>query len=174
MRGTEHRIPISCVVVGYEGTLTGSDSLSDPELCMQPVSAEAVAALRSLRDAGLRLVLASNTKPDQDCRLALRAAGVEDLFSVVLQSAHIGPAKPSLTFYALAIAAAQCPAAQIVWVGDDLRTNALGPIAYGMLAVLLRPFGPEDGEILPFGAQATPNIQSAADLIISNAKWFSL
>ncbi|GAA0426321.1 hypothetical protein Acor_54960 [Acrocarpospora corrugata] len=169
---TTFRDRISCVIFDYGSTLTELDAPPEPALGMRPVSAGAVAALMAFRKAGLRMVLASNTKPEQDRRLALRAAGVEDLFSVVLQSAQLGVAKPSTTFYAMAIAAAQSPADQIVWVGDNMRTDALGPVMNGMRAVLVRPFGLDDGEVHPFGVHIVKDVESAAQLIVSHTKWF--
>jgi FMN phosphatase YigB (HAD superfamily) len=160
---------ISTEVLDYGGTLTASDAPVDPALKMQQMAPDAIEALHILRKARLRLVLASNTLPEQDRRQALREAGVEDLFSVVLQSAQLGVAKPSLTFYAMAIAAAQTSPHRIAWVGDNMQTDALGPVRHGMEAILLRPFGLSTGEIPPFGVHLAKDLVSAAQLIVSGA-----
>ncbi|GAA1022156.1 hypothetical protein Aple_064930 [Acrocarpospora pleiomorpha] len=163
---------IFCVILDYGGTLAPYDAPIDPALGMRPVAADAVEALYTFREARLRLVLASNTQPEQDRRLALRAAGVEKLFSVVLQSAQLGVAKPSLTFYAMAIAAAQSSPHRIVWVGDNIQTDALGPARHGMQAVLIRPTGLRDGEVQPFGVHLARDMASAAQPIVSSPNAF--
>ncbi|WP_214107071.1 HAD family hydrolase [Acrocarpospora catenulata] len=103
--------------------------------------------LRKLSQAGFRLVLACATEPGQDLRAELRAAGIEDLFAVVLPSAQLGVSPDSLIFHRLIVAAAGCHPELILYVGHDVR----GALAHGIQAACIRPTGLGPGEILPFG-----------------------
>ncbi|WP_218034627.1 HAD family hydrolase [Acrocarpospora corrugata] len=126
---------------------------------MRPVDPVAIVALRRLHTAGLRLVLASNTKTEQDRRLALRRAGIEDVFKVVLQSAQLGVAKPAPIFYRMVIAAAGCAPERILFVGDNMAGDVVGPLGQGMSAALVRPDGLGPGEVLPGGAKMIRHVR---------------
>ena len=49
------------------------------------------------------------------------------------------------------LAAAGCPASQVLFVGDNFACDVAGPVAHGMQAVLVRPRGLRLGEELPDG-----------------------
>ena len=96
----------------------------------------AASALRNLHATGLRCVLASNTDRPERVRLqTLRAAGIADCFAALVLSSTLGIRKPDPRFYAAVAEAAACPPANILFVGDNPETDAVGPHAYGMAAV---------------------------------------
>jgi FMN phosphatase YigB (HAD superfamily) len=108
--------------------------------------------VRTLHDSGITLLLASNTLPGELRWPALQQAGIDHLFRAALLSYPLGVRKPELLFYDLVVAAAGCPASQVLFAGDNLACDVAGPLAYGMQAALVRPDGPRPGERLPEGA----------------------
>jgi FMN phosphatase YigB (HAD superfamily) len=100
---------------------------------------DAAPALRELRAAGLRLVVASNW----DCSLGevLREAGLRDLVDGVTTSAEAGAAKPDARLFAAALELAGCHAAEAVYVGDSPGNDVAGAGAAGIRAVLLERGG---------------------------------
>jgi FMN phosphatase YigB (HAD superfamily) len=83
---------------------------------------------------------------------ALQLAGVHELFAVGLVSYSLNVRKDSPLFYEFVITAAQCPASQVLFVGDSLVNDVAGPMRAGMQACLVRPEGLRPGEYLPDGA----------------------
>jgi putative hydrolase of the HAD superfamily len=83
---------------------------------------------------------------------ALQQAGIDGLFSVALLSYSLGVRKPEPLFYRLVLAAAEAPAEQVLFVGDNLDCDVVAPLAHGMRAALVRPRGLRPGEALPDGA----------------------
>lgn len=125
----------------------------DHLISQKPVDPEAAAALRALHgELGLRIVLASNTQPHETRWPALQKAGIADLFGAALLSYPLGVRKPDPVFYRLVLAAAGCPADQVLFVGDNFPCDIAGPVKHGMQAVLVRPDGtPRPGDELPAG-----------------------
>ncbi|MFF3693297.1 HAD family hydrolase [Streptomyces sp. NPDC002221] len=121
------------------------------------VDPRAAAAVRELRASGLSLVLAANTdRPEPVRRGTLQDAGIAHCFDALVLSSTLGVRKPDRRFYAEVARVAGCPAGDILFVGDNARTDALGPRAYGMSAVLVRP-GPRP-EALPPDIATIPHI----------------
>ncbi|MFF3975893.1 HAD family hydrolase [Streptomyces sp. NPDC001828] len=113
------------------------------------VDPRAAAALRELRASGLVCVLAANTdRPEPVRRRTLRDAGIEGCFDALVLSGTLGIRKPDRRFYAAVTRAAGCPAEHILFVGDNAETDALGPHAFGMSAVLVTP-GPRPAALPP-------------------------
>ncbi|WP_374106040.1 HAD family hydrolase [Kitasatospora sp. RG8] len=111
-----------------------------PDAEVDPVAAE---ALRRLRRAGLRCVLACDTqRPESVRRRTLVAAGIADCFDALVLSSTVGVRKPHVRFYEVVVAAAGCRPEEILFVGDTPAKDALGPHAYGMQAVLVSPEPP--------------------------------
>jgi FMN phosphatase YigB (HAD superfamily) len=117
----------------------------------KPVDPAAASALRTLHEYGIELLVASNTTPGEKRWPALQQAGIDGLFRVALLSYPLGVRKPAPLFYELALAAAGCPASQVLFVGDNFACDVAGPVAHGMQAVLVRPRGLRLGEELPDG-----------------------
>ncbi|MEU1881914.1 HAD family hydrolase [Streptosporangium sp. NPDC020072] len=156
---------ISCVALDYGSTLTSPGSPVDPILKMRRITPAAVWAVRDLHEAGMTLILASNTKDGQDRREALRRAGILDCFSVTLQSATLGVEKPNPRFYALVLAAAGVAPERVVSVGDRRDKDIFGPINHGMKAVLVQRSDFVDKTPLPPGVKTIPTISHLPDLL---------
>jgi putative hydrolase of the HAD superfamily len=101
-------------------------------------------ALRALRDAGIRLVIASNW----DCSLPdwLGPTGLLELVDGIVTSADAGRAKPDPAVFRLALELAGAEPAEALHVGDSLENDVEGAAAVGIRAVLLAREGePPDG-----------------------------
>jgi putative hydrolase of the HAD superfamily len=118
---------------------------------------DAAPALRELRAAGLRLVVASNW----DCSLGevLREAGLSDLVDGVVTSAGAGAAKPHPRLFAAALELAGSGADETVYVGDSPRTDVAGAHAAGIRAVLLKRDGDRPAGVPP---ESAPGPEPAA------------
>ena len=73
--------------------------------------------------------------------------------------------KPSPAFYRIVIAAAGCPAAQVLFVGDHLENDAAAPARHGMRVALVRPRGLRPGEVLPDGARLIAHVSDLPPLL---------
>jgi HAD superfamily hydrolase (TIGR01549 family) len=141
---------VSVIATDYGGTI--SLDRIDHLIGQKPVDPAAAAALRVLHDdLGMRLVLGSNTQPHETRWPALQKAGIDGLFTAAILSYPLGVRKPSPVFYQMVLAAADCPAAQVLFVGDHLENDAAAPARHGMQAALVRPRGLRPGEVLPDG-----------------------
>jgi putative hydrolase of the HAD superfamily len=157
-------IRITTLAIDYGGTLA-TGSADDPKTG-RPVDADAAVALHQLHEAGYRLVLSSNT-PGRSRRPALAAAGVERLFTAVVESHQLGHAKPSRAFYnAIVEAAGNCRPDQIVHIGNRLDADVLVPVAVGMRAVYVEPHQRRRAR-LPQGAARIAHFASLPKLLIS-------
>ncbi|MGA4538441.1 HAD family hydrolase [Uniformispora flossi] len=100
------------------------------------VDADAASTVRALHRQGWRCVLACNTERSAAARLrTLAEAGIADCFASAVLSSEIGFRKPHPEFYAVVARACAVPADQILFVGDNLSKDVLGPRAYGMHTV---------------------------------------
>jgi putative hydrolase of the HAD superfamily len=120
--------------------------------------ADAAAALRALRAGGLRIVVASNW----DCSLpdVLADAHLLHLVDAVVPSAVAGAAKPDPGLFEAALAAARCPAAEAIHVGDSVEKDVAGAVVAGVAPILLVR-DPSAPGVAPPG---TPVIRSLAEL----------
>ncbi|MFC0039545.1 HAD family hydrolase [Actinomadura rayongensis] len=136
---------VRAVAIDYGGTITDSSQPIDPKLRMRPVLPLAVAAFHQLAEMGYALVLASNTRPDQDRIKALEQAGVLHLFreDSVLESAKLGIAKPSPAFFDRVLdAAGNLEPEHVLMVGNNREHDIAPATAKGMIAALIeRPDG---------------------------------
>jgi HAD superfamily hydrolase (TIGR01549 family) len=156
--------PPACLAVDYGSTI--STGAIDHLIGQKPVDPEAATALRTLHDdQGLRILLASNTQPHETRWPALQKAGIDDLFSVALLSYPLGVRKPDPLFYRLVLAAAEARPGQVLFVGDNLLCDVVGPLAHGMRAALVRPHGLRPGEALPDGAQLIQHVRDLPALL---------
>ena len=151
---------VSVIATDYGGTIS-LDRL-DHLLGQKPVDPAAAAALRVLHDdLGIGLVLASNTQPHETRWPALQQAGIDGLFSAAVLSYPLGVRKPSPAFYRIVLAAAGCPAAQVLFVGGHLENDAAAPARHGMRAALVRPRGLRPGEVSPTARCSSPTSASS-------------
>jgi putative hydrolase of the HAD superfamily len=125
------------------------DDVGEPEACFHELyehfalpaawrlSTNAAAAIQQLAGRGYRLGLASN----YDHRLHAVTAGFPALRALthVVISSEVGWRKPARQFFAAMCQAAQLPAAQVLYVGDDPANDYDGAIAAGLQALLVDP-----------------------------------
>jgi putative hydrolase of the HAD superfamily len=97
---------------------------------------DVAATLRSLKNRGLKLLLASNF----DQRLHSVKAGLPELDGIasVVVSSEVGWRKPSANFFRGVSYHAGCEPNEILFVGDDLTADVIGSSHSGMNAVWLR------------------------------------
>jgi len=98
-----------------------------------------------LREAGFRLAIASNF----DSRLHSVCAGHSALQQIDLRvvSSEVGHRKPGRAFFEALVAAAGCPAVQVLMVGDDRVSDVCGAREAGLSAIRLNRSGPAADEI---------------------------
>jgi FMN phosphatase YigB (HAD superfamily) len=155
---------IRAITLDYGGTIS-ADAI-DHILGQKPVDPAAAAALRVLHDdLGMRLVLASNTQPHESRWPALRQAGIDHLFTAAVLSYPLGVRKPSPVFYEIVLAAAGCPAGQVLFVGDHLENDAAAPARHGMRTALVRPNGLRPGEVLPDSTRLITHVRELPSLL---------
>lgn len=116
---------------------------------------DAPAALRTLRERGLRLAIASNW--DVSLGDALARTGLAGLADAVVSSAEVGAAKPDRRLFEAALARLGCAADEALYVGDSPANDVAGATAAGIAAVLVRRAGPRIDAVGDGGAAgATP------------------
>jgi putative hydrolase of the HAD superfamily len=98
---------------------------------------EIVPTVLGLREAGLRLVLGSNTNILHADRFRSQFAPVLSAFDRLVLSFDIGHSKPSPEFYLACAEAAGAPAGDCIFI-DDLAENVEGARAAGLRALLYR------------------------------------
>ena len=116
---------------------------------------DAAALLGTMRGRGLRVGVGTDMTAVEQFR-KLEAIGLLDGLDFVATSEEAGREKPDPVFFALVAEKAGCPPAQILFVGDNLRKDALGAAAAGMRGLWLQPdSGKRDGR---------PDVPSAGSL----------
>ncbi|WP_254716781.1 HAD family hydrolase [Actinomadura sp. WMMB 499] len=137
-RATDHGGTITHVVFDYGSTLTSSSDPIDVSLGMRPVSPAAEEAIWKTHETGVVLALLSNTKPGQDRRPALEAAGVDALFGDrVFLSHELGLAKPSPAVYEHVLAELDVRPVQLLMCGNNLDHDVAPAVAQGIRAALV-------------------------------------
>jgi putative hydrolase of the HAD superfamily len=99
-------------------------------------------ALQTLRDAGLSLVVVSNS--DGTVEDGLGAVGLRSLLHGVVDSAVVGAEKPDPAIFRHALDLAGTRPDRTLHVGDLYSVDVLGARAAGLHAVLLDPYGDWD------------------------------
>jgi putative hydrolase of the HAD superfamily len=107
------------------------------QLHQAPMAAlpDAADCLALLKDAGFTIAVCSNWGWDLAADLA--GTGLVGWIDVLVTSAQIGYRKPHPRIYQATLDRAGFSAADAVFVGDSLRTDALGPQRAGIRSVLL-------------------------------------
>lgn len=123
--------------------------------------------IRTLKSAGLQLVLASNF----DERLKTVFAGLEELrgISSVIISSEIGWKKPAREFFDIVCQQTGCRPGEILFVGDDLINDIQGAQQVGMATAWIdrrsQPPGVMSGAEVERTAGSTPPMRTLIDLI---------
>lgn len=108
---------------------------------------DALPTLTALRQAGLKLGIVSDWGSQLPHIIA--SLGIDHLFDFILASATAGAAKPSATFYRMALDAAATPPSAALMVGDSYRADVQGARSAGMDALLLDRLGSFGGDDVP-------------------------
>lgn len=94
--------------------------------------------LADLQARGYRLGVISNTlQPGPIMDRSLTGRGLLDFFGVRIYSSEVRVAKPHPAIFRAALSALGLPPAQVVYVGDRLRTDVAGAQGVGMKAILI-------------------------------------
>lgn len=117
--------------------------------------------VRRFIDAGFYVAFVSNTQtPPVLMRRRLAEFGLLELAEAAVFSVEVGERKPGERIYRAALEILDVRPESVVFVGDRVREDVLGPQSLGMRAVLTHEFRQED----PAGAQPAGVIQSLSDL----------
>lgn len=108
---------------------------------------DAVAVLRALRGAGIRVGVLTNGPSDIQRRKLLVSGLGEELDSIAI-SGELGVAKPDPEAFRLALELLGTRPDETAMVGDSLENDVLGGIAAGLAAVVWMP-GARQGELPP-------------------------
>jgi HAD superfamily hydrolase (TIGR01509 family) len=95
-------------------------------------------ALKALRDAGLRLVVVSNS--DGTAEETLIRQGLRPYFHAVLDSHHVGYEKPDPHIFERAIEFAGAAPERTLHVSDLYDVDVIGARQAGLHALLIDPF----------------------------------
>jgi HAD superfamily hydrolase (TIGR01509 family) len=118
---------------------------------------EAPRVVEGIKRHGLLVAVISNTE-DGRARDALEAAGLAELFDVVIDSHLVGLSKPDPAIFRHALERLGVEPLEAVFVGDSYAHDALAARAAGMRAVLLDPL-----DLHP--EAVCPRIRSLGDLL---------
>jgi putative hydrolase of the HAD superfamily len=97
---------------------------------------DCVEKLLALRTRGLRIQIVSNIDDEQLDGLVERL-GLADLVDTWTSSESAQSCKPDARIYQVALAAAACDAGQVLFVGDTVEHDVIGPRTQGMRTALL-------------------------------------
>ena len=122
------------------------------------------AALASLREAGLRLVVVSNS--DGTIEQGLDEAGLLPLLDGVVDSAVVGVEKPDPRIFRIALERAGSRPGRTAHVGDLHAVDVLGARAAGVHGVLLDPHGDWSG----FDAAKVADVATLAEAILASRR----
>jgi len=126
--------------------------------CVADPSARTV--LTELKQRGFMLAVISNT---EDGRLidSLTAAGISDVFDLLIDSHIVGYRKPDKRIFQLALDKLGVDAHEAAYIGDSYHIDALGARAAALRGILLDPF-----DVYP--ESECPRIKSLNELIGSS------
>lgn len=120
-------------------------------------------ALARLRDAGLRLVIVSNS--DGTAEEGLVAAGLRGHVDAVVDSFVFGAEKPDRRIFEHALGLASLDATGVAHVGDLFSADVVGARGAGVHPVLLDPFG----DWPDMGCATAPNLSAIAERVAGSA-----
>ena len=104
----------------------------------------AVELLATIRELGLRCVIASNTywRDAQSYWDDFQLLGMAQYIDAVVTSVDAGHLKPHLAVFELSVRAAEVPAEQCVVIGNKESNDVEPALAMGMRAILVHPDDP--------------------------------
>ncbi len=120
---------------------------------------DAESALGQLRQRGLALGVVSNY--NALLRTQLAELGLEDWFSVIVNSADFGEAKPHPGIFLEGVKQLGASPERVLYVGDDLHNDYLGAQQVGLHGVLLN----RDSAPVPKGVRAIATLNELPGLL---------
>ncbi len=110
---------------------------------------DAIPTLNTLREAGYRLGLISNTSDDNNVQQLVDRCELRPYFDIILTSAGCGIRKPDERIFQLALDFFGLPPEQTAMVGDTLEADILGANRLGTYSIWItrRAQVPEEGEL---------------------------
>ena len=110
-----------------------------PIIPRSSVAADVIPTLQSLRDAGLKMGIVSNTLlPGRVLDRHLEMVGLKEFFPVRVYSSEITYRKPKPIIFQAALAEIAVGADECLFVGDMVKTDIVGARRVGMRSVLRR------------------------------------
>lgn len=123
---------------------------------------DAEPALANLKARGLTLgVLTNGQEAQQQAKLA--AVGLLDAFDQVIASSTLSASKPAVAAFDEACQRIGHAPDEVLYVGDNLRTDALAATAAGLLGVWLNRAGEQPPEDLPYSVVSLRGIGRLLD-----------
>jgi 5'-nucleotidase len=113
------------------------------------LESDALSTLKTLREAGYRLGMISNTSDDKNVQQLVDRCELRQYFDIILTSAGCGIRKPDERIFQLALDFFGFPAEQTAMVGDMLEADILGANQQGVFSIWItrRAQVPEEGEL---------------------------
>lgn len=148
--------PDHCERPGFAGRIVPALEQMHQAPMVQMPGAEA--CLARLKNAGCKIAVCSNW--GWDLRADLRPTGLAGYVDAYVTSAQVGFRKPHPRIYQAALDANDARAENALFVGDNVRTDVLGPQNAGMRAILLTSSPAED-----FGGQHARSLVAVAQLL---------
>jgi HAD superfamily hydrolase (TIGR01549 family) len=118
-----------------DAALAELKAFHDRENTWDAMPADVIPSLRRLKDAGLRVVVVSNTS--STLRRAFSRLGIEPLVDLVIASDEEGVEKPDPRLFHIALARAGADPQTTIHCGDLYEIDIVGARAAGLPAVLL-------------------------------------
>lgn len=116
-----------------------------PIIPRSSVAADVIPTLQSLRDAGLKMGLVSNTLlPGRILDRHIDLVGLKEFFPVRVYSSEITYRKPKPIIFRAALAEIAVRADECLFVGDMVKTDVVGARRVGMRSVLRRTARKQD------------------------------
>jgi HAD superfamily hydrolase (TIGR01549 family) len=178
MGGAEQEVDISLL---YEEALSALGIHLSPETVQWVVEHEqdawlngiaasrhAIPVLEELRNRGLRLGIVSNAAfPPQSMRNQLESLDLAPYFQATVYSSEIGVRKPNHAIYEECVTRLGGPdGGRVVFIGDRLREDVMGPRKLGFDAVLTHEFRQEHPERWGISVPVIASLDQLPPLIV--------
>ncbi len=96
--------------------------------------------LKTLRDRGIKIAICSDMLTRQQCEKLCRL-GIENSIDVLCCCDEAGCEKPDHRMYTYALQKLGLGKDEVVFVGDNIHKDVLGPLSFGMEAIWFNDYG---------------------------------